>query len=37
MSENVIFTCQGCGEKVQFVWISDLTAVCIECGHQEHV
>jgi len=37
MSENVMITCEYCEKPTEFVWISELTAACIECGHQEHV
>jgi len=29
--------CEYCEEKREFVWISELTAACVECGHQEHL
>ena len=36
MSE-IIIHCEGCGEGTNYVWISEITAACIECGHQEHL
>ena len=27
--------CEGCGTLTEYTWISDHTAVCDECGHQE--
>ena len=36
-SMNPMIHCEGCGEKVEIVWISEITAACVECGHQEHL
>ena len=36
-SMSPMIQCEGCAEVTEFVWISDYTAACVECGHQEHV
>ena len=29
--------CEGCDALTEYLWISDHTAECVECGHKEHL